>query len=343
MREAKPFWRDVPVLLRKQIESLMGSRIRTATRVFGGYGPSATFRIFLEDGRSVFAKGAGKGSNEENWRVVPLEEAIYREITAIQAVSPTYFGSVQMEGWHLLLLEDLQDTRKVPPWTEALAFQAVRGLAKFHLKGIAEAEKVPVMPATSLMDSWKNIRENATDKEYFLSLFQDERPIAEEWLHNAIDTLVEAATDMMNPHQPWGLIHTDLRSDNLCFRKGELVLFDWPCAARGPLICDLTFFAPSVAGEGGPTAEHLLREYKKVMGDSGVRFPDFAERAAAAATAGYFASRAGRPYVPALPRLRQIQRLQLVPALRWAATSLGLPQPPTIASDSLTDPSAATE
>jgi hypothetical protein len=137
-----------------------------------------------------------------------------------------------------------------------------------------------------------------------------------------------AESEMMNPNQPWGLIHKDIRSDNLRL-DGKLVLFDRASVCRGPSILDVVFFFPSVTGEGGPTADSLLPVYKEVMAGEGVRFPAYAERAAAAATVGFFASRAGKPPIPALPRLRKIQRLQLGPALQWAA-NLNLPQPPLV-------------
>src|SRR5262249_17677251 len=47
----------------------------------------------------------------------------------------------------------------------------------------------------------------------------------------------------------------------------------------------------------------------------------------AACVAGFFASRAGLPEVPAAPRVRWFQRRQLAVALPWAARVLGLPAP----------------
>jgi hypothetical protein len=43
------------------------------------------------------------------------------------------------------------------------------------------------------------------------------------------------------------------------------------------------------------------------------------------AAARRFAARAGLPTIPAPPRVRDIQRLQLTTALPWAARTLGLP------------------
>ncbi|MCM2534098.1 aminoglycoside phosphotransferase family protein [Neobacillus pocheonensis] len=330
MREPKPYWRDVPIELRNQIEVKVGSSIRRATRVFGGYGPSATFRFFLEDGRTVFAKGAGLGSIAENWRVLPLEEAVYRDIAAIYPMSPRYFGSVSVDGWHLLLLEDLRNTKKVPPWSEKFALKAVRDIAEFHLRGLSEAGKVETMTSKGVTENWFNIKNNNDERNYFLEMFQEKRREAELWLEEVIDILISKEAELMNKAQPWGLIHKDIRSDNLRFRDGSLILFDWALACRGPLLFDVGFFLPSIEGEGGPAAEHLLPEYKRVMADNNIYFSLVAEQSVAVAVAGFFASRAGKPPIPLLPRLRYIQRLQLGPALRWSCNILGLPQPPTL-------------
>ncbi|MED1203577.1 phosphotransferase [Heyndrickxia acidicola] len=330
MREPKPYWRDVPLELRKQIEDKVGSSIRWATRVFGGYGPSATFRLFLEDGRTLFAKGAGLGSIKENWKVLPLEETVYRDIAAIYPMSPRYFGSVSVEGWHLLLLEDLRNTKKVPPWSEALALQAIRDIAEFHLRGLSEAGKVEPMTSKGVTDNWINIKNSNDERNYFLGLFSEKKSDAESWLEEVIDTMITIEAEYMNLDQPWGLIHKDIRSDNLRFRDGSLLLFDWALACRGPLLFDVGFFLPSIEGEGGPKAERLLTEYIRVMADNSIEFPLYAKKSVAVVVAGFFASRAGQPPITLLPRLRCIQRLQLGPALRWSCNILGLPQPPTL-------------
>ncbi|MBS4195163.1 phosphotransferase [Lederbergia citri] len=330
MREPKPYWREVPQELREQIVEIVGSPIRRATRVFGGYGPSATFRIFLEDGKTIFAKGAGKGSISGNWDAIPNEEFVYQNINAIQSISPSYFGSVSVDGWHLLLLEDLGGTKKVPPWSEKLGMQAVRDIASFHLRGISEGTKVEILDGDGIADNWNTIKNNHDEWNCFLELFQEDRVEAESWLDSVIDVLMMAEKELLLRDQPWGLIHTDIRSDNLRFRNGNLVLFDWALVRRGPLMFDVGFFFPSVEGEGGPLAESLLSEYLKVMKDGGISFPSYSAKCVAASTAGFFASRAGKPVIPPLPRLRQVQRLQLGPALRWACSVLELPTPPKL-------------
>ncbi|WP_044640477.1 phosphotransferase [Risungbinella massiliensis] len=330
MRESKPFWRDVPLEVRREIENYLGSPVIKAYRVFGGFGPSATFRLILEDGRTIFAKGAGKGSTSVNWSGVEWEEWVYQNIEVIRPLSPAYFGSVKTKEWHLLFLEDLTTSHKVPPWTEELAIKAVHDIAKFHLCGIAEEKKVKSIITRNYDSSWKLIKDNRDELSQFLALFKENSEMAKDWLHDVIDILIATESEAMRSDQPWGLIHCDIRSDNLCFQNRKLVLFDWAVLCSGPLILDIIFFFPSVMGEGGPSSERLLPEYKKIMEKGGIIFPDFAERAATAFMAGFFAGRAGKPPIPGLPRLRQIQRLQLRIALQMVAKTLNLPKPPDL-------------
>lgn len=71
MREPKPFWRDVPPDLKEEIEELLGAGVVRGERAFGGFGPSATFRLFLSNGARAFVKGAGLGANEHPWEALP--------------------------------------------------------------------------------------------------------------------------------------------------------------------------------------------------------------------------------------------------------------------------------
>lgn len=57
-----------------------------------------------------------------------------------------------------------------------------------------------------------------------------------------------------------------------------------------------------------------------------VTFPEFCISAAAALTAVFFAARAGKEPTSMLPRLRDLQRMQLGPALDWMVSCLNLPK-----------------
>ena len=56
--EAKPAWRRVPRLVRRLTEDQLGAPVARATRVYGGYAPSATFRLLLAGGKRAFFKAS---------------------------------------------------------------------------------------------------------------------------------------------------------------------------------------------------------------------------------------------------------------------------------------------
>jgi len=108
------------------------------------------------------------------------------------------------------------------------------------------------------------------------------------------------------------LVHFDLRSDNVCIRDGRALIVDWNWAAVGEPTWDLAGWLASLAAEGGPQPEELLR--------GGGPY--------AAVVAGYFAARAGLPPPPtADPSVRDLQLSQLREARPWAARELRLPTP----------------
>jgi aminoglycoside phosphotransferase (APT) family kinase protein len=130
------------------------------------------------------------------------------------------------------------------------------------------------------------------------------------WLDRALPILIDAADPRLLDGT--ALLHTDVRSDNLCFRDGATVLVDWNHTSVGNPEIDVAFFLPSLHLEGGPPPRDVAPHVTPGM---------------AAHVAGYFASRAGLPAPPTAPLVRDIQRRQLEVALPWAAALLDLPPP----------------
>jgi aminoglycoside phosphotransferase (APT) family kinase protein len=155
------------------------------------------------------------------------------------------------------------------------------------------------------LPGWRDV---AADPDPFLSLGLG----SPEWLGNALPVFLDAADRA--PLGGEALLHSDVRSDNICFRGGRALLVDWNHSCVGNPAFDVAFWLPSLALEGGPQPDELAETV------SGV--DDFA-----AYVAGYFASRAGLPPPPGAPRARAIQRAQLEVALPWAARVLGIAPP----------------
>ncbi|MDA8345592.1 MAG: phosphotransferase [Thermaerobacter sp.] len=266
-------------------------------------------------------------ATEHHWHVLPMEERAYRDVAAIRPWAPQFYGAVRSEGWHLLLLEDLKGATWVPPWAPELAEIAVDQIAAMHAAGMADPGAVEDMEADAFTENWLRVAPGGEDRDHFLALFSNSAD-ARGWLDGALSSLMAHEGQLMRRDQPFGIIHCDIRSDNLAFRGQDLVLFDWADVRHGPLAFDIAAFLPSLESQGGPTAASMAERYAAALRRTGIELPTWALPVAASAVAGYFASRAGRPGVAALPRLRDIQRSQVRAALPWAAAQLKLPVPP---------------
>jgi len=324
-REDKPPWSAVPRAVREEAEQVIGARIVRAVRKYGGYGPSATFELALDNGRRAFFKGVyplPEGSGVV-WRLEE-EELVYERLgDLILPWAPRYFGSIRREGWHALLIEALTGD-KVPPWTRSRARRAMRSYAEFHASTVDRPlpEWLTREHHLEFTGYWQAITSDHDALARLIAICPDEaRRTAQDWMaHNAAQLI--AAEQPLAAADRFALLHFDTRSDNIRIDGTTLRIFDWPFACAGPPEFDFGAFAQSVTGEGGPTPEELTAWYSEVL-----PMQDDVLTASVVAIAGFFADRGSRPDVPGLPRLRAFQRLQLTSTLRWAARRLGLPAP----------------
>lgn len=329
LREAKPGWREVPAAVRARTGELLGSPVARAARVYGGYAPSATFRLRLADGRRAFFKGTYPLPDDSpvSW-VLDREERVYRRLGDLIAPwAPLYYGSIRHAGWHAMLLDDLGPAT-VPPWTTDRARAALRAYGAFHRRtfGRRLPRWLPRKRAwSSFNDGWQRLRRSEDGAERLAALAGPRADEARAWLGAHAAGLHDASLAFARTGPPYALLHLDTRSDNIRVHPRAAVplrLFDWPFACGGPPEFDLAFFAQAVTAEGGPDPETLTRWYAL---DGPVRPGVLA--GAAAAAAGFFAARAWQPDLTGLPRLRPWQRQQLRVSLAWAGRLLDLPVP----------------
>jgi len=130
-----------------------------------------------------------------------------------------------------------------------------------------------------------------------------------DWLARALPVLLEAQDAAVLRGD--GLLHNDVRSDNLCLLPERVVLVDWNKPRCGNAAYDRTFLAPSARLEGGPLPEEIAPDAGPLT----------------AVISGYFAANAGLAVIPDAPAVRKIQQRQLRIALPWTARVLGLPPP----------------
>jgi Ser/Thr protein kinase RdoA (MazF antagonist) len=302
------------------VASILGAPVARAVRIYGGYAPSATFRLLLRDGRRAFFKGSYPTTTGAKWSI-PAEERVYRRLgRRISPWAPEFLGASERDGWHVLLLEDLGPA-DVPPWTAGRLRAAARDYAAFHAAnmGARLPRWVDGRVADWLAGHWPGVFPTLHRVAALAGRRSDE---ALEWLDVAYPVLRDSAERARHARGRRTLLHFDTRSDNVRVTMGRLRIFDWNFAASGPPEFDAAAFAQSITAEGGPPPERFTSAYREVL--------DLREglvAASAAAISGYFADRAWQPEIEGLPRLRRSQRRQLVASLSWAARLLDLPEP----------------
>jgi Phosphotransferase enzyme family len=321
----------VPSPVKQRAESLLGAPITRALRVWGGYAPSATFRLILSDGRRAVFKGTYPTSNEVMPKAIRDEERVYRELgSLIQPWAPTCFGSIEHADWFALVLEDLGPPQ-VPPWTSRRAAAALRDYARFHAATLGRTDLPTWLRRDrhhSVARTWRELAESRGGLDGTASLASRHAAEARDWLARHIEELVAAAERLIDIDPPHALLHFDTRSDNLRIQPGgRLRLFDWPYTCVGPPEFDMVAFVQSIAAEGGPQPEQCVGWYAE-----GMPVREKALVASIAAIAGYFADRAWQPPIPGLPRVRDIQRRQLRSSLAWCARQLRLSEPTWLAA-----------
>ena len=323
IREEKPPWTAVPPAVRAETERRLRSRVVRATRAYGGYAASATFRLLLANGKRAFFK-AGYPPPPGSAAIFPIDREEKRYLALARFMgrwAPRLYGSFHLEQWHVLLMEDVGPAT-IPPWTAEKTRRAARSYARFH-KSTLGARLPAFLPRNDHVEFavfWRDLAKSG-GLAGTASLAGRRADEAQEWLDVALPVLREKEKELETAHRPYALIHVDTRSDNLRLIGDRLVLFDWPFAAAGPPEFDLAAFAQAVTAEGGPAPERVLAWYEDV-------FPLRAREidASIAGIAGYFADRAWRAPLPGLPRLRSIQRRQLIATLAWAARRFDLPE-----------------
>jgi hypothetical protein len=305
------------------VARILGSPVARAARVYGGYAPSATFRMILADGRPAFFKGVNATSNDYMRGALPREERVYRELSRfINPWAPAFLGSFKRLDWHVLLLEDV-GPQTMPPWSPAKARRSARSFAKFH----ASTHGRPLPRWLSRTEHhefasfWRSLSDSGEIAKT-AALARRRADEAREWLDVALPVLRQNAESLVRLRAPHSLVHFDTRSDNTRLQADQLRMFDWNFACVGPHELDAAGFAQATEAEGGPPAGRTMDWYAEVMPTR-----DLYVDASVAGIAGYFADRAWRPPIPGVPRVRAFQRRQLKVTLAWAAQRFALPEP----------------
>lgn len=336
-REPKPDWNAVPPAARAALERKLGQKIVAAEIAWGGFSPGATFKIALADGSGRFVKSTNPQQTPAGNDMVLAEIECFERYPCIGSAGPAYLGHQEAGDWHWLILELIADATQPPPWTKAQLRNLFEALAAFYARArdaalppdIADqghAKLDELFPTDS--GGWVEMQSDPGARRLFAGAFMD-AAAAERWLDAVVPRMVPLQRARPVVGGPRSLIHLDLRSDNVLFRRDcGAVILDWSDVTWGPVAIDLLAFAPSCIGEGGATGPELAEAFAAALG-APLRDDDIA--IGLAAIAGFFVGRVGRAPSPGLPRLPWVVRMQFWGAMRWAERAIGTPPLPEFA------------
>jgi hypothetical protein len=279
----------------QRVAARLGRTVAAAHSIASGYSAAQRIVVHWREGGSAFVKAA-TDTDTATW--LRTEHAIYSRGRAPFLPELLGWEDDGVEPW--LAIEDLSSGFWPPPWSPARVesvLAALRDVASTPASDLASLEQ-----SREAFSGWPLV---AADPERFLRL----GVATERWLDRALPTLIDAERRAVLDGD--ALLHNDVRSDNLCFFHGRVVLVDWNWATRGNPKVDIAAWLPSLAREGGPAPETILPEEPEL----------------ASLVSGFYAAHAGLPPPRDVRAIREFQLMMLRESLAWASRALGLPMP----------------
>jgi hypothetical protein len=176
---------------------------------------------------------------------------------------------------YILLLEDLGDAAPGDQLagTDAEGCATVlRSIAKLHAtywQSPALEDRYWLVPLAgdSRVRHSMFLEMRGVFRERHPELFDEEFERVVGWVsENGVETI-----ERMQEEAPETLVHGDLRLDNLAFRDGDPVFFDWQAIRRGPAAFDIAWFLSGASDGITPGDEtELLRTYHAELEKLGV-------------------------------------------------------------------------
>lgn len=297
-------WDDVPAHVRAGVEQILGSPVVEARSQPGGFSPGTADRVCTEDGRRAFVKAAGLSLNEGTVRLHRREADVSADL-GDEVPAPTLLGSYDDGDWVALVLDDVEGRLPRTPW-DGDELSAV----------LAALRRLATAPLTAGQRAFRQARDVLQDDfAGWLRIADEPPPQLDPWARDHLAGLATCAARVLPRLTGDSLLHLDIRADNLLLRPdGEVVIVDWPWAARGPVWVDTLLLLVNVNLFGGHDVESLVAEHVAAEPDDVTGF--------LAAITGYFLDAARRPGSPGLPTVRAFQAEQGRRTLDWVRRRL---------------------
>ncbi|WLQ31972.1 phosphotransferase [Streptomyces castrisilvae] len=324
-------WDSLPDAIRRRVAGRIGSEIVHEAPAVGGFSPGMASVLTGADGRSAFVKAVSAEQNSYSPELYRREAALHAGLPQ-GLPAPTLMWSFDYEDWSVLAFAPVHGAVPPLPWKRAhllAVLDTVRGLTApdpdSPLPGVDELFREE-------LTGWRSLAAAeavaGTHRPTGTPGFVAEDP----WLRRHLDRLIRLEESWEDAARGHGLLHADLRADNVLLTEaedrpsavtgsseGSVVLVDWAYACRGATVFDLVYLLLGAVEAGGCRPEDVL------SAGSGLLRKDEHDAAAVllAAFTGWFTWLKTLPPVPGLPALRPFQA-RMAAAGRSCLTASGV-------------------
>jgi hypothetical protein len=287
-----------PAAVVTAVTAATGAQPVSWRHVVAGHTHAEKWVVGLDDGRSVFVKAAAEPS---------ARPQVEREARLLQSLAapymPAVYGASTVEGWAVLVLEDLSGAHWPPPYED---------------RGDALLESIRQVAATTPPPGLEHRPEGRPFGTYWQRIADDPDPVLAHglfsagWLEDAQPILHAAESSARLAGSD--LLHDDVWAGNVCYTERGAILIDWASAQVGDHRVDLAYALLSIRETGAMPPP--------------IEFAD--EAAYAALLAGSCAYQAAQPVGDSIKHtsvLRAGWLHDLEYALEWACELLQLPSP----------------
>ncbi|MEU6933088.1 phosphotransferase [Streptomyces sp. NPDC046374] len=299
-------WWAVPPSVRSRVEASLGSPVESAVTQAGGFSPGVAARVRLVDGRRVFVKAVGPEPNPETPGLHRAEARITAALP-ITAPVPSLLMALDLEGWVVLVLEDVDGKMPTQPW-QLDELQRVLAAAT-ELSVLLDPSPIEAPTVADRFgekfQGWRRLSAAFMERA-------DDLAWLDPWARRNLGRLVDREAAWIAAAAGSALIHGDLRADNVLLADDRVMVVDWPWAAVGASWFDVVAMGPSVIMQGAPDAMSLLDQHLCARGAD----PEDVTTVLIA-MAGYFLRQSVQAPPPGLPTVRGFQRAQGEAALDW--------------------------
>ncbi len=277
------------------IGAATGARLISWQHVVAGHTHAQKWLVELHDGRKAFVKAGTETSARAQ---IEREGILLESVDA--AYMPDVYGTATVDGWSVLVLEDLSGAVWPPPFPD---------------RGGALLDTVMQVAATPAPHGLRRRPQDRPLGTYWQRIAADPDPLlglglfTARWLGSALPVLdaAESAAQLAGDD----FIHDDVWAENVCYADRGVLLIDWASASVGDRRIDLANALLSIRASGTRPPS--------------IGFPE--EAGYAALLAGAYAYQAAQPTDDSIPRasvLRAHWLQSLEFALDWASELLGL-------------------